>query len=379
MTIQSRTAKIARLAFHNQQARAEQTLMRRTAGARAELGLIKEAFGTDGVSASVSSSLKTLARLEQASAVREKAIAKVSAQLTPAERALADTMSKRPGKTSWMKALIGMKDDLVAPPTKETRSAVGKLLRDDLAKGRSAPFDPKEETAKALKTMQGYTLLTRVWATLENAPKLLDNFQKTRKFNYADVVWVSKQTGIEVDRVKGIMDKLAKVAPERPYPLETTLFQRKDPNAFSAGGGQFGIHDEMLRLAKTDDELAYLMGHELAHDVHRDVGAHRLIQARTAAWQKQATADGVPKATRERVQGLFDEQAANMRRIIESQADADGLRYAARAGYDPKLGAEFMSKIDPQPGADKLYLKAGYPPTRKRVQAMKDLIEQGRL
>lgn len=379
MTIQSRTAKIARLAFHKQQASAEKALMRHTAGARAELGLIKAAFGVDGLAPSVAGSVKTLARLEQASAVREKAIAKVSSQLTPAERALADTLSKRPGKTSWMKALLGMKTELAAPPTTETRSAVAKLLRDDLAKGRTAAFDPKEETAKALKTMQGYTLLTKVWATLENAPELLANYQATRKFKYADVVWVSKQTGIEVDRVKAIMERLAKVAPERPYPLETTVFQRKVPNAFSAGGGQFGIHDEILRLAKTDDELAYLMGHELAHDVHRDVGAHRLIQERMGAWQKQAKAEGVPKATREKIKALFDEQQTAIRRTMESQADADGLRYAARAGYDPNVGSEFLKKIDPKPAADKVYLQGGYPPTRKRIQAMKDLIEQGRL
>jgi hypothetical protein len=379
MTIQSRTAKIARLAFHKQQARAEHALMRRTAGARAELGLIKEAFGTDGVAASVSGSVKTLARLEQASAVREKAMAKVSAQLTPAERALADTMSKRPGKTSWMKALLGMKSELVAPPTKETRSAVGKLLRDDLATGRSAAFDPKVETEQALKTMKGYTLITKVWATLENAPELLANYQKTRKFKYADVVWVSKQTGIEVDRVKAIMDKLAKVAPERPYPLETTVFQRKVPNAFSAGGGQFGVHDEILRLAKTDDELAYLMGHELAHDVHRDVGATRLIMKRMEDWEQRAKAEGVPKSIREKVKAIFEDQKAGIRRTMESQADADGLRYAARAGFDPNVGSEFLKKIDPEPAADKLYLKGGYPPTRKRIQAMKDLIEQGRL
>jgi hypothetical protein len=379
MTIQSRTAKIARLAFHKQQASAEKALLRRTAAAGAELGLIKEAFGTDGLAASVADSVKTLARVEQASSVRAKAIAKVSAQLTPAERALADTMAKRPGKTSWMKALAGMKDDLVTPPTKETRSAIGKLLRDDLATGRAAAFDPKAETEQALKTMKAYTKITQVWATLENAPELLANYKATRKFKYADVVWVSKQTGIEVDRVKGIMEKLAKVAPERPYPLETTVFQRKVPNAFSAGGGQFGFHDEILRLAKTDDELAYLIGHELAHDVHRDVGATRVMMKRMADWEQRAKAEGVPKSIREKVKALFEEQKAGIRRTMESQADADGLRYAARAGFDPNVGSEFLKKIDPEPAADKLYLKGGYPPTRKRIQAMKDLIEQGRL
>lgn len=379
MSIKTRASKIARLAFHQQQARAEQAVLRRTAAARAELGLIKEAFGTDGLAPTVAGAVKTLARLEQAGQVRQQAIKKAAAQLTPAERAVADTLSKRPGQTPWMKALAALKGELVAPPERETRSAVLKLLKDDLAQARAGAFDAQVERAKGLTTIKGYTLLTKVWATLESMPELLANYQATRKFRYKDVVWVSKQTGIEHARVEALMKKLAAVAPERPYKLETTVFQRQVPNAFSAGGGQFGIHDAILRLAKTDDELAYLMGHELAHEVHRDVAVTRRIMERLNAWEARAKAEGVPKPVRERVKAHFQDAKAAVSRIQESQADADGLRYAARAGYDPKVGAEFLKKLDPQPMADKVYLQGGYPPTRKRVQAMQDLIEQGRL
>jgi hypothetical protein len=377
MNIQSRAAKIARLAFHQRHVNAEKALL--ASPAAAELRLVKEAFGTDGLAAPAVDSLKTLARIDEASIVRKFAIARTAAQLTPAERALAGAMAKRPGNTSWMKALAEMKDSLVAPSQKETRSAIGKLLRGDFVKGRADSFNPDREVREGVGMLQRHTAMTKVWATLESAPELLARFAKTGKFQYSDVVWVSKKTGIEAERVNAVMERLARVAPERPYPLETTVLQRKTHGAFSAGGGQFGIHEQSLRLAKTDDELAYLLGHELAHDAHRDVGGLRRMQHRMGDWQKRAKDAGVPRETREKIQALFDEQQAAIRRIMESEADADGLRYAARAGYDPEAGPGFMNKIEPKPKADKFYLEEGYPPTRKRIQAMNNLIEQGRL
>jgi hypothetical protein len=379
MTIQSRAAKIIRLAFHKQQDNAEKSLLRRTAAAGAELGLIKEAFGTDGLALSVAKSVKTLARVEQASTVRAKAIAKVSAQLTPVERAVADTMSKRPGKTAWMKSLLGLKSELVAPPDKVTRSAVGKLLRDDLARARASAPDPKIEAAWASQNMKANRTLARTEATITGFPQLMANLRATGRLKLADVVWVSKQTGLEVERVQAILDRLARVAPERPDPLKVTLFQNSSVSASAMGNGQFSVNEGMLRRAKTDDELAWVLGHELAHDVHRDISALELIDQRFRRWWRQAEAEGVPEGVREKIRTLFAEQKTHIRRTVEAQADADGLRYAARAGYDPRLGAEFVERLRPKPLADAVYVKQGYPPPRKRAEAMKAMIEQGRL
>ncbi|MEB3197558.1 MAG: M48 family metallopeptidase [Candidatus Sericytochromatia bacterium] len=377
--VKHRVAKIARLAFHNQQARAEKDLMRVTAGARAEVGLIREAFGQDALPNAVKGQVKTLSMLERASLVRQQAITKTAKQLTPAERALADTLSRSRGKSDWMRQLAGIEKTIQTPPEAETRKAIGRLLRKDAAQVLTSPTPAVTAATEGKQLIEAYKVMTKVWATLENAPELLTNFQKTRRFRYSDVVWVSKQTGIDHARVQAIMDRLAKVAPERPYKLENTVFQRQTPNAFSAGGGQFGVHDSILKLAKTDDELAFIMGHELAHEVHGDAAAARLSLKRFQNWQERARREGVPKSVRDRVEEAVKQEQIILRRIQETRADRDGVRFAARAGFDPQAGAEFLNKLDPKPMADKIYLDNGYPPTRKRIEAIKAAIRAEKL
>lgn len=377
--LKTRAAKIARLAFHQQQAKAERALLRRTADPRAQLALVKEAFGKDVLEQAVQAPIRLVSNLSKAGDVRAKAIAKLSKQLSPAERAMAATMARTGRKSDWMKRLPGLEKLIQAPSDVQTRKAVARLVRNDFNVARQAPFDAAREVVQGKLTIDGYKAQTKIWATLENFPELWANFKKTGRFRHSDVVWVSRQTGMEHARVQTIMDRLSKVAPDRPYPLESTVFQRGTPNAFSAGGGQFGVHDSILKMAKTDDELAFLLAHELAHDVHRDVAAARRILTRMSAWDKQAQADGVAKEVRAKVNGMFKEQKAVVSRIKEAQADADGIRYAARAGFDVNKGSEFLGKIDPKPAADKVYLENGYPPTRKRIAAMKSIIKNEKL
>lgn len=379
LSLKTRATKIARLAFHQQQAKAERALMRRTADPAAQLALIKEAFGQDVLEQALKAPVRTLSNLQKAGTVREKAMVKLAEQLSPAERALAATMAQSRGKSDWMKRLPGLEKMLQAPPEAQTRKAVAKLVRQDFDQARQASFRAGLEVSQGKQTIEAYKAQTKIWATLENLPELWANFKQTGRFRHSDVVWVSRQTGIEHDRVKAIMDKLSKVAPDRPYPLETTVFQRDIPNAFSAGGGQFGVHSSLLKMAKTDDELAFILAHELAHDVNRDVAASRRILGRMNAWDKQAKANGVAKDVRAQVNGMFKEQKAVVSRIKEAQADADGIRYAARAGFDPHKGAEFLNQVDPTPMADKVYLDNGYPPTRKRIEAMKAIIKNEKL
>jgi Zn-dependent protease with chaperone function len=379
MSLKTRATKIARLAFHQQQAKAEQAVMRRTANPRAELALIKEAFGQDVLEQAVKGPVRVMSNLQKAGTVRDKAMANLAKELLPAERAVAATMARTRGASDWMKRLPRLEKTLQAPPEAQTRKAVAKLVRQDFDQARKAAMNVGTEVTAGKQTIEAYKAQTKIWATLENLPELWSNFKKTGRFRHSDVVWVSRQTGIEHDRVKAIMDQLSKVAPDRPYPLETTVFQRDIPNAFSAGGGQFGVHTSLLKMAKTDDELAFILAHELAHDVHRDVAASRQILTRVRTWDKQAQAEGVSKEARAKVKGLFEEQKAVVSRIKEAQADADGIRYAARAGFDPRKGAEFLNTIDPTPMADKVYLENGYPPTRKRIEAMKSIIKNEKL
>jgi len=54
-----------------------------------------------------------------------------------------------------------------------------------------------------------------------------------------------------------------------PSAWEVALIQDDTPNAFALPGGRIGFHTGMLRFAPTDDDIAVIIGHEVAHVVCR--------------------------------------------------------------------------------------------------------------
>lgn len=69
--------------------------------------------------------------------------------------------------------------------------------------------------------------------------------------------------------LQAVTDKLAACA-ALPYPVETFRFAMDDPNALAAPSGIILINRGMLKQVRNENELAFLIGHELAHFKHRD-------------------------------------------------------------------------------------------------------------
>jgi predicted Zn-dependent protease len=120
-------------------------------------------------------------------------------------------------------------------------------------------------------------------------------------------------------------------------------------NAFALPGGKVGIYTGLLDLVESDDEIAIVMGHEIAHVTSRH-GAERMSQNIGAAFG----ALGVGLATNNssnRDAWRLAYGAAAVGTILaysrkhESEADFIGIRYAAKAGYDPRAAISFWQKM----------------------------------
>lgn len=115
------------------------------------------------------------------------------------------------------------------------------------------------------------------------------------------------------------------VRPERACGYEVQLNPSDELNA-RADGRRLFISTALAGFAASDDELAVILGHELAHHVlrHRHWsetgGAAR--QVNEAAWRTEGGEGGA-----------------------EQQADRVGLYLAARAGYDPAVAAPFWRRF----------------------------------
>lgn len=136
---------------------------------------------------------------------------------------------------------------------------------------------------------------------------------------------------------------------------EFVVFDSPELNAFALPGGKVGIYTGILNLATTDDELAVVIGHEVAHVTARHGGERMTVQQGVALGGALlgGVADGrLSEGTLNLVKLAYGvgSQVAVLphSRFQESEADRIGLRYAARAGYDPRAALTFWQKMNQQ-------------------------------
>ncbi len=153
-------------------------------------------------------------------------------------------------------------------------------------------------------------------------------------------------------RLRGIAQRLIPHAAQwndraRQWSWEVNLIGSKQLNAFCMPGGKIAFYTGLLdQLKPTDDEVAMVMGHEMAHAL-REHGRERLAKS-------QATSLGLSLGAQLLGLGQIGEVAANLgtqllslkfSREDESEADLVGLELAARGGYAPQAGASLWRKM----------------------------------
>ncbi len=127
---------------------------------------------------------------------------------------------------------------------------------------------------------------------------------------------------------------------------EINLIGSNQINAFCMPGGKIAFFTGILdRLKLTDDEVAAVMGHEVAHALRE--------HARERVAKSELTRLGVTIAAvlagDARYADAFNLGGAlltlKFSRDDETEADAIGLELAARAGYDPRAGVTLWQKM----------------------------------
>ena len=126
-------------------------------------------------------------------------------------------------------------------------------------------------------------------------------------------------------------------------------------NAFAMPGGKVAVYSGIFKVAKTENDLAVVVGHEIAH-VSAGHGNERVSQQLLAAGGAMALQLGVDDADSLDQQMLMAAYGAGtsvglilpFSRKHESEADEIGLIYAAKAGYDPRVAVGFWKRMEAQ-------------------------------
>ncbi len=147
--------------------------------------------------------------------------------------------------------------------------------------------------------------------------------------------------------VKTIGGKLAAVTEDPSYPFSFTVLDSPVVNAFALPGGPVFVTRGLIAHANSEAELAGVLGHEIGH-VEARHGAEQLSQQQLLAVGLGVAGMADPRLGR--VRDLLGTAARllllSYSRRDEREADMLGVRYMARAGWDPLAFPAFLSVLD---------------------------------
>jgi len=153
-----------------------------------------------------------------------------------------------------------------------------------------------------------------------------------------------------VDRLRAIGTRIAEVTGEDSYEWEFNLIENDSvANAFCLPGGKVAFYTGILELAETDDEIATVMAHEIAHAIARH-GGERMTQMLMVQVGYVALSEALSNNREETIAmaqvaygvGASLAYVLPYSRKHESEADHLGLIYMAKAGYDPRAAVGFF-------------------------------------
>lgn len=156
----------------------------------------------------------------------------------------------------------------------------------------------------------------------------------------------------QVKRLRAIAQRIIPHAMEwnpraREWKWEVNLMGSSQINAFCMPGGKIAFYSGILdKLKLTDDEVAMVMGHEIAHALRE--------HARERMGKNAAT--GIGANVLSQLLGLgqvgqtvtqYGAQLLTLQfsREDESEADLVGMELGARAGFDPRAGITLWQKM----------------------------------
>lgn len=161
------------------------------------------------------------------------------------------------------------------------------------------------------------------------------------------------ERGPEIERLRAIGKRVIAQVPTfrddfAKWEWYLVLIDSPQINANCAPGGKITFYTGIIRqLQLTDDEIAVVMGHEIAHAL-REHGRERVSQAYAQNLITKAALAGAKNPT---AQAAVANQFAHYlfalpnSRQNESEADAVGLELTARAGYDPRAAVTLWQKM----------------------------------
>jgi predicted Zn-dependent protease len=185
-----------------------------------------------------------------------------------------------------------------------------------------------------------------------------------------------------VDRITGRLIAQAIIMRPDTRDWEWSVEVIDDPkmvNAWCMAGGRMAIYTGLLQqIEPTDDELAQVMGHEIAHALANHTAERMSVaMASSAGVLLAGVLSNRPAAT---MAGAAAAATVAVKlpnsRTSESEADQIGIELAAKAGYNPDAAATLWQKMGTVGGEGPPQFLSSHPAPSNRQQVLSQLAPQ---
>ncbi len=164
---------------------------------------------------------------------------------------------------------------------------------------------------------------------------------------------------------------------------EFNLVKDTSKNAFCMPGGKVVVFEGILPIAKNEDGLAVVMGHEIAHAIAKHSN-ERLSQQMLAQFGAELTnilLSNKSEATRVGINTLYGigvEMGVMLpySRKQEYEADRLGLIFLAMAGYNPQESVAFWQRMAAASSGSNIEFLSTHPSDQNRIKKLQEFIPE---
>ncbi|MBS62974.1 M48 family metallopeptidase [Salinisphaera sp.] len=164
---------------------------------------------------------------------------------------------------------------------------------------------------------------------------------------------------------------------------EITVFKDDQVNAFALPGGKIGVYSGLLDVAKTDDQLATVIAHEVGH-VLADHGNERVSQQAATQGGLQVVSAFLGGGGGGGNQAVMSALGLGAQvgillpfsRTQESEADTIGLELMARAGFDPRQSVALWQNMAAAGGEKPAEFMSTHPSNQSRINNLQSHMNQ---
>lgn len=198
-----------------------------------------------------------------------------------------------------------------------------------------------------------------------------------------------------VEQLRRVGERIQRAVPIWDMPdadWEFVVFESPDINAFAMAGGKVGVFTGLFKIVQNDDQLASVIGHEIAHvtakHVHENLSQQVLMQTGGVIGGVALMTTGLGSSayglTGDAIMATYGLGVAGAGAIFdrkkEKEADRIGIMYMAKAGYDPEEGVKVLERLEEETGAEaasqRASMMSSHPSNPERIQQLRELMPE---